>query len=414
MTRSRDQRIEEINQVLISIAEGDFEAKSSISDQFDDIDAIASGINMLSEELRDSVFTKNYLDSVLKGVVDMLIIFDDRFTITSVNQKTCELLDQPPNYFIGQPIEFLFPKKKATFIQGLKETMCEEEHVYNVETEFHIRRKVALPVTLSLSALKKHQHHTVTGYLLIAKDLKQILLTSKALKQRNKELKTLLYKVSHDLQGPLASILGLFQVIDQTDHDLDTLRYYVSLVKRSTDKLEKTVRGLLELGVNDEAQQQLTSFDVKQAIEKVVSELSDVVDQQEVIVEILAPKPVLLTSEERLFRLIVQNIVENSIKYRRTNIDRSVVRIVVRANQRGVTLLIKDNGQGMSRHVQKRAFDMFYRGNPASQGSGLGLAIVKSNVERLGGEVSLKSKLQEGTEIRLFLPSIDRFDLDSY
>ena len=412
MTRSRDQRIEEINRVLISIAEGNFEAKSNISDQFDDIDAISSGINMLSEELRDSVFTKNYLDSVLKGVVDMLMIFDDQFIITSVNQKTCELLDKPPGYFVGQPIDFLFTKKKSRFVQELKESVCQQEQVYNIETAFKVRQKAALPVTLSLSALKKH--HTVTGYLLIAKDLKQILLTSKALKQRNKELKTLLYKVSHDLQGPLASVLGLFQVIDQTDHDLETLRYYVSLVKRSTDKLEKTVKGLLELGVNDEAQQQLVSFDVQQTIEKVVSDFTEVPDRQEVTIEMAAPKPVQLTSEERLFRLIVHNILENSFKYRRTNIDYSRVRITVRANQRGATVLIKDNGQGMSRHVQKRAFDMFFRGNPASQGSGLGLAIVKSNVERLGGEVSLKSKLQEGTEVRLFLPSIDKFVLDSY
>lgn len=412
MTKSRDQRIEEINQVLISIAEGDFEAKSSISNQFDDIDAIASGINMLSEELRDSVFTKNYLDSVLRGVVDMLMIFDEQFTITSVNQKACELLDKPPGYFIGQPIDFLFTKTRATFVQQLKESVRDEEQVYNVETEFKVRQKGALPVTLSLSALKKHR--TVIGYLLIAKDLKQLLLTSKALKQRNQELKTLLYKVSHDLQGPLASVLGLFQVIDQTDHDLDTLRYYVSLVKRSTDKLEKTVRGLLELGVNDEAQQQLTSFDVKQVIEKVMSDFDQVPDRQEVTVEIATPKPVQLTSEERLFRLVVHNVLENSFKYRRTNIDDSYVRIFVRMNQRGATVTIKDNGQGMSRHVQKRAFDMFYRGNPASQGSGLGLAIVKSNVERLGGEVSLKSKLQEGTEVRVFFPSIDKFDLDRY
>ena len=412
MTKSRDQRIEEINQVLIRIAGGDFEAKSKISDQFDDIDAIASGINMLSEELRDSVFTKNYLDSVLRGVVDMLIIFDDQFIITSVNQKTCELLDKPPSYFVGQPVDFLFTKQKAKFVRELRESVREEEQIYNVETELKVHRKVALPVTLSLSALKKHR--TVTGYLLIAKDLKQILLTSKALKQRNKELKTLLYKVSHDLQGPLASVLGLFQVIDQADHDLDTLRYYVSLVKRSTDKLEKTVRGLLELGVNDEAQQQLTNFNVKQAVEKVISDFDGVPDRPEVFIEITVPKPVQVTSEERLFRLIIHNILENAFRYRRTNIERSQVRIVVRTNQRGVTVLIKDNGQGMSRHVQKRAFDMFYRGNPASQGSGLGLAIVRSNVERLGGEISLKSKLQEGTEVRLFLPSIDKFDLDNY
>ena len=71
-------------------------------------------------------------------------------------------------------------------------------------------------------------------------------------------------------------------------------------------------------------------------------------------------------------------------------------------------------GKAMSRHVQQRAFDMFYRGNPASQGSGLGLTIVKSNVEKLGGEVTIRSKLQEGTDVRLLLPSIDKFTFDPH
>lgn len=412
MAKSKDRRIEEISQVLISIAQGNFEAKSEISDRYDDIDAIASGINMLSEELRDSVFTKNYLDSILKGIVDILIIFNKDFIVTNVNQKTCELLDQPFSSFIGQPIEFFFTKKKKAFVQKLKMSVQLEEQLYNVETEFKVRKKAALPVTLSLSTLNNQQ--TTTGYLLIAKDLKQILLTSKALKQRNHELKTLLYKVSHDLQGPLASMLGLFQVIDQTDHDLDTLRYYVSLVKRSTDKLEKTVKGLLELGMKDEAQQQLTFFDARESVEKVICDLSELPDAQNVTITVAATKSVHITTEERLFRLIVHNLLENSIKYRRTNIEHPRINIRIRPSQRGATVLIKDNGQGMSRHVQKRAFDMFYRGNPVSQGSGLGLTIVKSNVERLGGDISLKSKLQEGTEVRLFLPSIDQFDINPY
>ena len=129
MASSKNRRIEEINRVLIKIADGNFGAKSDISDQFDDIDAIASGINMLSEELRDSVFTKNYLDSVLKGIVDMLLIFDEQFIVTSVNPKTCELLDKPASYFLGQSIDFLFAKSKASFVQKLKESVRREEQV---------------------------------------------------------------------------------------------------------------------------------------------------------------------------------------------------------------------------------------------------------------------------------------------
>ena len=413
MTKRNDQdlRIEEIDRVLMSLAEGDFSAKASLSHQLDGIDAIAAGINMLGEELRSSVIAQDYLDSVLQGVVDMLIIFDEDFTITRVNNKTCELLNKTKEALLGKTLESLFAKKNAALSLRLQQLARQQEPLYNIETSFKIQRTTALPVTLSLSVLK--QRDTVTGYLLIAKDLKQILLTSKALKQRNEELKTLIYKVSHDLQGPLASILGLFQVIEQTAHEPDTLPHYLSLIKRSANKLEKSVRGLVELGMDD-THQQLSTFEVKHSVEEVIGSLGDFPDREKVAIEVSVSKPLQLRSEERLFRLMVQHLLENAIKYRRTNIDDCYVHIRIRPHRRGISLIIKDNGQGMSRHVQQRAFDMFYRGNPASQGSGLGLTIVKSNVEKLGGEVTIKSKLQEGTDVRLLLPSIDKFTFDPY
>ena len=63
--------------------------------------------------------------------------------------------------------------------------------------------------------------------------------------------------------------------------------------------------------------------------------------------------------------------------------------------------------RGMSRQIQQRAFDMFYRGNQSSEGSGLGLFIVKSNVEKLGGEIKIKSQIDHGTEMWVYLPSFN-------
>lgn len=74
---TKQQQIEQINQVLIELAGGNYHQTAPISDAFDEIDAIASGVNMLSEELRDTVISRNYLDSVLRSIVDML--FSMRF-----------------------------------------------------------------------------------------------------------------------------------------------------------------------------------------------------------------------------------------------------------------------------------------------------------------------------------------------
>jgi PAS domain S-box-containing protein len=407
MSLPRDQRIDAINHVLLEIAEGNFQHLAPISDNFDEIDAIASGINMLSEELRDTVISRNYLNSVLRGIVDMLIIFDKNFKIKQVNRKVCELLEQPESYFLNQPVDILFDGRKARFVSELKENVRKNEHLYNIETSFKMPRSGKLPVALSLSILKNNR--STSGYVLIAKDLKQIQLTSKALRQRNEELKTLIYRVSHDLKGPLASMLGLFQVIEQTEVDFTMLQYYVSLIKQSADKLNTTLTGLLEIGITDRGKIEVQKFDITQVIADIIDSFANYPNRDQIEMTLEAEPPVLFTSSEKLCRSIIQNLVENGIKYHNPRNDLSFLKISAKNARGGIDLIVKDNGEGMDKSVLDRAFDMFFRGNQSSSGSGLGLFIVKTNVEKLGGDLKIKSKPKEGTEVRIYLPSLDNF-----
>ncbi|MEQ9438626.1 MAG: ATP-binding protein [Cyclobacteriaceae bacterium] len=407
MSLPRDQRIDAINQVLLEIAEGNFQQLAPVSDNFDEIDAIASGINMLSEELRDTVISRNYLNSVLRSIVDMLIIFDEDFRIKQVNRKVCELLEQPESYFLDKPFESLFDGRKAKFIRQLKNSLRDHEHLYNVETTLKVPRKGQLPVVLSLSSLKNN--HSITGYVLIAKDLKQIQLTANALKEKNEELKTFIYRVSHDLKGPLASMLGLFQVIEQTDTDLPTLQYYVSLIKKSALKLNTTLTGLLEIGITDRTKVVVQTFNATQLINDTIDSFLNYPNRDRVNISLQANAQVRFTSSEKLFHSILQNLIENGIKYQNPRNESSFLKISAKPNHGGLELLVRDNGEGMEKNVLDRAFDMFYRGHEASSGSGLGLFIVKSNVEKLGGDLKIKSKPREGTEIKIYLPSLDKF-----
>ncbi|MEM8965334.1 MAG: ATP-binding protein [Bacteroidota bacterium] len=407
MPKQRDKRIDAINRALLEIAEGNFRHLAPVSDNFDDIDAIASGVNMLSEELRDTVISRNYLNSILRGIVDMLIIFDTDLRIKQVNQKVCELLAQPESHFLNQPLDTLFDGRKAKFIKTLKDSLLKKEQVYNLETRFKTAGSGRLPVTVSLSTLRNNRE--CIGYVLIAKDLKQIQLTSDALRQKNDELKTLVYRVSHDLKGPLASMQGLLQVIEQTETDLPTLNYYISLIKQSADKLHSTLMGLLEIGIADRTKLDVQKFDVADCIYDVINSLSNYPNREKVEITLEANTSVRFTSSEKLFRSIFQNLVENSIKYHRYRNNTPYIKINAKPWRGGIDIMVKDNGAGMNKAVLDRAFDMFYRGNHTSSGSGLGLFIVKSNIEKLGGELKIKSKPNQGTEVKLYLPSLDKF-----
>ena len=360
---------------------------------------------MIGAKLKSPVISQHYVDSLMKSIVDMLFIFDEEFRILSVNEKTCQLLNRKEQDLIGTPITELFPKRQRKFLDGLLVTIFEEEHIYNCETQFKVRGRKSLPVSISFSLIKNES--SSVGFLLIAKDIQHFLMATDALKQKNDELETLVYRVSHDLKGPLASVAGLFQLLEHEEETLENLKYYLNLIQESTVKLENTLSSLLEIGLSSSGGLANKEFNVRDSIEELIEGFNGYPGREDVILLLSANRELTINTEERTFYSVIQNLIENSIKYRKPYIADAVTKISARKYKNGIKIKVKDNGQGMSRQVQRRAFDMFYRGNQTSEGSGLGLFIVKSNIEKLGGEIRIRSQIHHGTEMWIYLPNFN-------
>lgn len=400
-----NRRTEEINNLILEIAQGNFDHKLEISDKFDEVDAIVAGINMLGEELKASMIAKNYLKSIFEGIVDMLIIFDAQMIIKEVNHKVVELLGFDESDLIGQPLSSLFSSGEKKTIKHIKTKLAKQGFLYNQETSFRQANGDILPVSLSLSQLKDN-HNEEQGFILIAKDLKHILLTANALKQKNEELKTLVYKVSHDLKGPVASVIGLLNLVDMAEDDLPTIRNYLLHVRSSLNKLNHTIVSLLEYSLSAQPDYEVNSLYLKDLIAEVIQSYASFPGKNQVTIQLEMAEDLCVKTGKKLLISVFQHLIENAILYRATFKKHALLKITASRQGKNIVLIFKDNGCGMDKHVAERAFDMFYRGTQTSTGSGLGLFIAKSNIERLGGEISLSSKVGLGTEIRLLLPTL--------
>ena len=348
---------------------------------------------------------KNYIDGLMKSTVDILIILDKNFQIKTVNERTCQLLNQKEENLIGSSIDALFLKRHTKFVERLTTDIFTEKYIYDRQARFKVRGKKSIPVSISLSLVKDKGKSV--SFLLIAKDIKQFLMATDALKQKNEELETLVYRVSHDLKGPLASVTGLFQLLEYEEETLENLKHYLNLIQDSTTKLESTLSGLLEMGLATTDSCTNHEFNVRNCIEDIIAGFTGYPGRDDVILLLSANDELAINTEEKIFRSVLQNLIENSIKYRKPYISDSVTKISARKYKNGIKIKVKDNGQGMAEQVQHRAFDMFYRGNQLSEGSGLGLFIVKSNIEKLGGEIRIKSRIEHGTEMWVYLPNFD-------
>lgn len=114
-------------------------------------------------------------------------------------------------------------------------------------------------------------------------------------------------------------------------------------------------------------------------------------------------------SQEQIIRSVLQNLVENAIKYQREGVDTNLIMISVQEAPEGILINVSDNGQGISGMNLNKIFSPSFSGSQKSEGYGMGLYFVKKNVIAAGGQIDVTSKLGEGTTFSIMLPSFSTF-----
>ncbi len=109
-------------------------------------------------------------------------------------------------------------------------------------------------------------------------------------------------------------------------------------------------------------------------------------------------------TDNRYLNTIFLNMLENGIKYSTDERD-SHITISIRNYRGGISIKFEDNGIGIPSSLENKVFEMFFRATEKSTGNGLGLYLVKNAVEKLGGSVEVKSKLNEGSSFYVYIPN---------
>lgn len=231
------------------------------------------------------------------------------------------------------------------------------------------------------------------------------------LQQLNDELSTLMYRASHDIRGPLASILGVVQIGIEEANDVASGHYF-HLVKQSAQRLDILLSELLQAMQIKERQLSPRPVDWESLIHDAeiaaIESLPTPISEGEVILKanvVEEMKP--FSADVPVLTLLLTHLVQNSIEYREKTRPQCEIHVQVEPAGKGMLIRVTDNGIGIPEEIAGNAFDMFVRGNVGKPGGGLGLYIVRTAAERLGGRVSLKSKVGVGTVVEVELPNMN-------
>lgn len=223
---------------------------------------------------------------------------------------------------------------------------------------------------------------------------KSILDKNDQLQKANAELDRFVYSASHDLRAPLSSLLGLIEVakLDQKGTDR-----YLDMMKGKIEDLENFIKEIISYSRNARTDVKKQSLNLKKAVAEVTDALTFSVGNPDVQIENLVPEDMVLNTDSMRLKIVLSNLIDNSLKYRDTAKERSFIRIEALDKDGVKVIMVKDNGLGIDELYIDKIFNMFYRASEHSSGSGLGLYIVKETLSKLNGQIQVESMPGRGT-----------------
>ena len=211
------------------------------------------------------------------------------------------------------------------------------------------------------------------------------------------ELDTLFYRLSHDIKGPLKSILGLayLGILDATDRDK-----YFKLIQSSAKNLDKITSDFVQLNsIQKYDHENLSEINFQALIFSVTESLRYIPDFEKITILTDINQTEAFSSYQPILYSVFLNIVENAIKYQRPDIKDAKLNIKIEISNHKAIIHFSDNGVGISKANQTNVFNMFFREGMKDgiTGSGLGLYIVKISLKKINGDIAYKTNEENGS-----------------
>lgn len=237
-------------------------------------------------------------------------------------------------------------------------------------------------------------------------DLKQ---ADKVKEETERTRREWITNITHDLKTPLSPIKGYAELLSNSSiKQTQEIQEYGKVILKNVNHTENLIN---DLKLTYQLDSGSIPYNLKEVrISRQIKEwVIDIINDPAFAdrnIEFESDSPEITSLiDASLFRRAVQNLIINAFVH---NSEDTKVRISVSSNQQDtIYISIKDNGRGISEAELPNLFDRYYRGTNTkekSEGSGLGLAIARQIILLHGGDISVKSKINEGTEFIITLP----------
>jgi signal transduction histidine kinase len=229
-------------------------------------------------------------------------------------------------------------------------------------------------------------------------------LNANALAKSNMELDRFIYSASHDIRSPISTVMGLINLINLEKDHVRQMEL-IGMIGSTMVKLDTFLHQLSSHSKNARRDIEVSKIDVGEAVTMALEQLSDHPRFAEVDVQTkLEIDGTFFSDRERLGTVLLA-VLRNAYDFMDATKPKKQIDVLIQFIRNKLIVEIFDNGIGINESRVSNVFDLFYKASSQSRGAGLGLYLVRETTTRLGGVVTLHSRLGVGTLVRLEIPN---------
>ena len=361
-----------------------------------DVDDLYKAFNLmttsLKENLNEVTRQKRQIETILLHMTDGIIAFNMQGNIIHINPAASRLLkiDSKDDTFdkIFKKLNLDINMEKIIYLENWTST----EQKINIDDIY---------LNMFFAPFKDEKDRPA-GVMVLIQDITEHV----KLDNMRKEF---VADVSHELKTPLTSILGYAETLSEAEYDKDLQEKFLNVISSEAVRMTKLVNDLLTLSKfdNNNTEWEKTEFDLGELVKHCQENLQIEMDKKKQKVEcfVTANVPAVYADKDGIERVVL-NILSNSVKYTG---EGGTIKIYVGFVYNDAYIKVIDNGLGIPEKDLNRIFERFYRVDKARTramgGTGLGLSIAKEILDKNGGRIDIKSKVNEGTEVVITIPT---------
>jgi PAS domain S-box-containing protein len=364
---------------------------------------IARDITKLKEQERKLQSSEAMLREIFDSSVDNITLTDlSDGIIIDVNKEMVRSLGFAKNEIVGKRFDEVKVWESTEQLDLFTATLLKQREVRNFETTFRTVSGSTFPALISAVVLELGGRECA---LSIARDITDLEAARQKALAASKAKTEFLSSMSHEIRTPMNAILGMADLIGESDLNSEQRRYLDTIISNGNALLE-LINSILDLARVESGRMNLESvaFDVVELTEKVADTLAVRAHEKgiELAVRFSSDLPPALVGDSLRLRQVLTNLIGNAIKFtERGEVVVDVTHNPDQANPGSLLFSVRDSGIGMPREMLPNIFSAFTQADSSTTrkygGSGLGLTIVERLVALMGGRVRVESELGKGS-----------------